>query len=165
MRACPSDDCPHYQRSGNRAEYHDDVDRCADCGAGLVDADSVRPGPDAELRRKTELRTWKMTIIAILVIVVGWAATEIASRLAPGPVVLVNALHVPVVVSLAEDDESIEVRIEAHSHERRELNGEYQVSVRTAEGRHVEDAELIVDPQAGSSASAPQRASTSRTPS
>ena len=34
---CPNPECPHVQATGEPAEYREGIDRCNDCGTGLVE--------------------------------------------------------------------------------------------------------------------------------
>jgi len=48
MKHCPDPDCPHAISTGRPAEYHDDIDECADCKTPLLDGPAPAPSTDTE---------------------------------------------------------------------------------------------------------------------
>jgi preprotein translocase subunit SecY len=77
MKICPNEDCVHRRRTGKAAEYRDEVDACADCGAELEEGREQPPShvdqvPASPLDRSLLLRLGITILLLGLQLVLGY---------------------------------------------------------------------------------------------
>lgn len=132
MRVCLADHCPSYVASQRRAEYRDDIVKCADCGGALTamtdeEADRQRPSLDARTRAVILIGGSALALCGLLYLIV---------LLLPSHVHFVNGLDRPITLEVANRSESLELA--PGDHQSRRLAGRHHIIVR-AQGQVVSD--------------------------